>query len=174
MTDYQRIPVVDKQDANSHRRLSQAVNYMLDLLDRIGRVFVEEALLRGNTGTYANLATLVNWTGSATGEEPATIQTNPVAGTITIGKSGWYSIEVYSVSTGSNPNAYYGLQAVNSAGPTLLVGALQWDNNNPGLVFSCTIGVLLNAGDVLSLQALASAGTLTFSQCSFAVEMQQE
>ncbi len=174
MTAYQRIPVVDKQDANSHRRLSQAVNYLLDIIDHILRVTIETALLRGNTGTYANLATLINWTGSAIGDEPTTIQADPVAGTITIGKTGWYSVEIYSFSTGSNNNAQYGLQMVNSAGPTFIAGALTWDNNNPGMVFSSTISLLLNAGDILSLQALASAGTLTFTQASFAVFMQQE
>ena len=171
MVDRVRIPVKALNWEESHRRLSQALNELIRDFDITQLILQEQGALAGNTGTYANLATVANYTDSNVYSELSGISVDPVAGTITVAADGVYAVEIYSDTTGSNNNAYYGLQLIINPGPTRIVGAIQWDNLNPAMVFSAILTLRLTAGVVLSLQALASTGTLTFKECTFYVRM---
>ena len=171
MDERLRIPVRVRDWKESHRRNSQAVNWTTGVLELLAKLNDEEALLGGNTGTYSNGQTFTNWANSITGSDDALIQVDPIAGTITIGIDGWYSVNGYVFATGSNNSAYYGVSVFDGTN-NFYVGTQQWDNNNPGMVFAGSFSLPFTAGTVLSMQAHASTGTLTSVQASFGASLE--
>lgn len=155
-----------------NRRGASAINYILRTLTTIELIRQEESILYNATGMGAigNNATIAPYDSNFPIEETAAIQADETTGIITVGYDGWYEISGYYTGTGSNNNAYYGVR-INAAGLTFYLGAIQWDNNNPLMIFGNDTKFPLQAGDQVFAEVFASTGTLTFTQARLDVSM---
>ena len=170
-----RVPVVALNPAESHRRLSQAVNYLDQIMDILYLVNLEQAILAGQAAptAYNSGQTIVNYQQSLPIDPAAQITADPVAGTITIGVDGWYSVSGYTAGSGQTNNNYYGA-AINSVNLGLLyIGVFEWNNANPAgsLIVSGEFKLPLTAGDVISMQAYSNGGTYTINRAILSVEI---
>lgn len=170
MAGRQRVPVVAVTPKDSHRRLSQAVNSILDFIDEIELRDAERAVLEGNAAAYATGAIIANYVNSMPQADIAQIALNAVAGTITIGVNGWYRVSGYTEGIGSAAGGQYGLVLNPSVGAPMYLGTQQNGGALPALVFDASVSMNLLAGTVLDLRVFASAGTYNITQASFKVE----
>lgn len=120
------------------------------------------ALAKTTPDSYTNGQTITAFTDISTIDPAALITADTAAGTITIGKTGWYDVACYIQAGGSNNSAWYGaLLEVSVVDPrTLVMGSSEWNNSTPGMAFNLSPQMYLQAGAVLSMYAYAAAGTL--------------
>ncbi len=159
------------------RLLHGLVQELIGLVRTMLTPYREVGLASGNTASYSDGDTITNYAVEAVvapaSNNPTQLAVDDVAGSITVAIAGWYSVAWHVVGAGSNNNKYYGVRARNAGtGNTRLLGTAKWGNNHPGMVFSGTIAVKLAVGDVITLEAIAEAGTLTLDEAELSLKME--
>lgn len=145
------------------------------ILDVVFLISIEEVIMaKFINESYADGATIDDYASSKAIDPLANITEDLVAGTITIGVDGWYALDGYIEATGSSNNAFYGVQfnIVGSINDQFIIGIAQWTNTNPGISFSAGLKLPLEAGDVISMIAFASGGTLDVETASLSISME--
>ena len=178
------VNVLLRDAANSHPQgavtdlvADQATqNGRLDTLEAITNalydISLEEAIMINPTAaSFADGATITNYTTSEAIDPAALIVEDLVNGTVTIGVEGWYTLSGYLEATGSNNSAFYGVR-VHADASDFILGIQEWSNSTPGMAFSGAIKVPLTAGTVVRMSAYASTGTLDVVNGSLSVEME--
>jgi len=139
-----------------------------------GTIALEDVVLRkrATIGVYADGEFIDNYDEAKALSPYALIEYDLVAGTITIGVSGWYQVDMFMEATGSDNQDYYGLIGRNeSAGVDTTIGISQWHNTTPSMAWSGIFHAYLTAGTVVVLKAYCSAGDLTTIAVSVSIQM---
>ena len=142
------------------------------IMNALYDISLEEAIMINPTpASFADGATITDYTNSKPIDVSASIAEDLVNGTVTIGVEGWYTISGYLEATGSNNSAFYGAR-VHADASDFILGIQEWSNSTPGMAFSGSIRVPLTVGTVIRMSAYASTGTLDVVNGSLSVEME--
>ena len=163
-THYFGDPAIHDYDtAIEHQGMWSYVNYgsgpRWAQLDR-GLLLIEKAAMQGVVGSFIDGATIAPYAGGSAVDPDGLISNDPIAGSITIGVSGFYNITGYIAATGSNNQNFYGARIVSSIGGDFILGIARWENTTPGMAFNGSVIAHLVAGEVLTMKAYCELGTL--------------
>jgi hypothetical protein len=145
-----------------------------NILNIVYKVSIEEAIMTLSTTTaFANGATIAPYQTSKPIDSEASVTEDLVAGTLTIGKDGWYTVSGYIQATGASFNNYYGaILDINAGADPHTLGVSEWINGTPQMAFFSAVEAEFSAGDVVKIIAYSQSGNLTVTDAHLSIEME--
>ena len=161
---YRRDPVPENKDDlrryidNEYRKLEDETDAIEEYISDRDAIRVERCILRGSN-TFTS-PTITDYEFGFVPEK-SLISTNPqqitfdqVAGTITIGETGIYSVSGYVAQSAGNNNSNYAWGVMTNGVTKLVLGTTVWVQQSNAFTYYAAANFLLLAGDVLRIDAI--------------------